>query len=152
MCLRELSLTPLVVHVLFYCAVSSQVSDYSLSVCGVLLCCKCKQPTRAVRYSLLRTGEEEIKSDPQVDKMKQRLQFHFMNPFQKWSFAPKRRFPWKMLLQMVNMILVIVQVQTWCSVGSLVGQLNFILLHSICLLYITLLYQWQVLCIECLTP
>ena len=89
--------------------------------CGLQLCHKCKRPARAVRYFRLRTGEDELESDPQVDQMKQRLKFHFMNPFQKWSYAPKQRFPWKMLLQIVNMILVVVQVQAWCSAGGSVG-------------------------------
>ena len=108
---------------LSFTAATSQVRDLS---CGLQLCHKCKRPARAVRYFRLRTGEDELESDPQVDQMKQRLKFHFMNPFQKWSFAPKRRFPWKMLLQIVNMILVVVQVQyrlgallviCLCSVG-----------------------------------
>ncbi|KAL5506145.1 hypothetical protein EMCRGX_G007724 [Ephydatia muelleri] len=91
---------------------TSQVRDLS---CGLQLCHKCKRPARAVRYFRLRTGEDELESDPQVDQMKQRLKFHFMNPFQKWSYAPKRRFPWKMLLQIVNMILVVVQVVVFAS-------------------------------------
>ena len=108
---------------LSFTAATSQVRDLS---CGLQLCHKCKRPARAVRYFRLRTGEDELESDPQVDQMKQRLKFHFMNPFQKWSYAPKQRFPWKMLLQIVNMILVVVQVQyrlgallviCLCSVG-----------------------------------
>ena len=101
---------------LSFSAATSQVRDLS---CGLQLCHKCKRPARAVRYFRLRTGEDELESDPQVDQMKQRLKFHFMNPFQKWSYAPKQRFPWKMLLQIVNMILVVVQVQAWCSAGDL---------------------------------
>ena len=46
--------------------------------------------------------------------MKRKIKFHLMNPFQKWSYAPKRRFPWKLLLQVVNMILVVVQVWVCC--------------------------------------
>eukprot|EP00731_Ephydatia_muelleri_P004471 Em0002g647a len=70
---------------------TSQVRDLS---CGLQLCHKCKRPARAVRYFRLRTGEDEL---------------------EKVVFAPKRRFPWKMLLQIVNMILVVVQVVVFAS-------------------------------------
>jgi len=40
----------------------------------------------------------------------ERLKFHFMNPFQKWSYAKRRRFPWKLLVQIVSIFLVTLQV------------------------------------------
>lgn len=45
-----------------------------------------------------------------VEMMKEKLRFHFMNPFQKWAYPPKRRFPWKLVVQLLNICLVTSQV------------------------------------------
>lgn len=42
--------------------------------------------------------------------MKERLKFHFMNPFEKWRYPERRRFPWKLLVQIASIILVTAQV------------------------------------------
>lgn len=42
------------------------------------------------------------------DDMRRKLKYFFMNPCQK--FLAKRRLPWKLLLQLVKVILVTVQV------------------------------------------
>jgi len=48
-----------------------------------------------------------------ADKMRRRLKFHFMNPYQKWR--ARRMFPWKLLLQVVKVVLVTIQL---CIFGS----------------------------------
>ena len=49
--------------------------------------------------------------DIEIMKMKAVLKFHFMNPFEKWKYASKRRFPWKFVLQLASIILVTAQVR-----------------------------------------
>lgn len=41
------------------------------------------------------------------DRMRRRLKFFFMNPMEKWS--ARRRFPWKLLLQLVKVVVVTAQ-------------------------------------------
>ncbi|KAK4303951.1 hypothetical protein Pmani_024076 [Petrolisthes manimaculis] len=41
------------------------------------------------------------------ERMRRRLKFHFMNPMEKWQ--AKRRFPWKLLLQIVKILVVTAQ-------------------------------------------
>ena len=53
--------------------------------------------------------------DMEITEMKESLQFHFMNPFQKWRFAKRRRFPWKLFVQLLNTALVTVQVYAGIS-------------------------------------
>ena len=48
--------------------------------------------------------------DMEVSEMKEKLKFHFMNPFQKWRYEPRRRFPWKLIVQLTSMFLVTLQV------------------------------------------
>ena len=48
--------------------------------------------------------------DMEVSDMKEKLKFHFMNPFQKWRYEPRRRFPWKLIVQLTSMFLVTLQV------------------------------------------
>ncbi|XP_034235952.1 mucolipin-3-like isoform X2 [Thrips palmi] len=49
----------------------------------------------------------DICSDQEVDRMKRRLRFFFMNPIEKWQ--AKNRFPYKFLLQLVKIFLVTAQ-------------------------------------------
>ena len=42
--------------------------------------------------------------------MKSQLKFHFMNPFEKWKYNKRRRFPWKLIVQMIVIILATIQV------------------------------------------
>ena len=61
--------------------------------------------------------ELSLGHDLEVNEMQERLRFHFMNPFQKWKYSKRRRFPWKLILQIFNIILVTTQVsQTRLSV------------------------------------
>ena len=41
---------------------------------------------------------------------RRKLKFHFMNPFQKWRYAKRRRFPFKLVLQLLAVALVTAQV------------------------------------------
>jgi len=47
------------------------------------------------------------------DRMRRSLKFFFMNPWQKWR--ARRKFPWKLLLQISKVILVTIQL---CVIGS----------------------------------
>ncbi len=47
---------------------------------------------------------------PLDDRWRRKLKFHFMNPWQKWK--AKRKFPFKMILQFVKVVLVTVQVSS----------------------------------------
>jgi len=44
----------------------------------------------------------------EVDRLRRRLKYFFMNPCQK--FRAKRKIPWKLILQLVKVVLVTVQV------------------------------------------
>lgn len=57
----------------------------------------------------------ESTEDMETAVMKERLNFHFMNPFQKWKNSKKRRFPWKLLVQLISIILVTTQVGVLCN-------------------------------------
>lgn len=46
--------------------------------------------------------------DSESDRLRRRLKYFFMNPCQK--FRAKRKKPWKLLLQLVKVVLVTVQV------------------------------------------
>ncbi len=46
----------------------------------------------------------------EIENMKTRLKFHFMNPFQKWKNNERRRFPWKLITQLLALIIVTTQV------------------------------------------
>ena len=47
-------------------------------------------------------------SSPVEDRMRRKLKFFFMNPWQKWK--AKKKFPFKMILQIIKVVLVTVQV------------------------------------------
>ena len=49
----------------------------------------------------------------EIQAMKEELNFHFMNPFQKWKNPNRRRFPWKLVIQLISIILVTIQVSGW---------------------------------------
>lgn len=54
--------------------------------------------------------QDEIRNDPEAlrDYMRFKLQFHFMNPIEKWQVGG--RFPWKWALQILKLVVVTVQV------------------------------------------
>ncbi len=62
-------------------------------------------------------GQEEPPSpspdDNAIADIKMKLKFYFMNPFEKWKFRDKRRFPWKLFMQLASIILVTWQVLSY---------------------------------------
>ena len=54
--------------------------------------------------------------DIDVKLMKEKLRVHFMNPFQKWNYDKHRRFPWRLVVQLLTIILVTVQVNKSCLI------------------------------------
>ena len=42
------------------------------------------------------------------DRLRRRLKYFFMDPCEKWN--AKRKFPWKLVLQIVKIVLVTIQV------------------------------------------
>ncbi len=50
--------------------------------------------------------------DMDVRNMKEKLQYHFMNPFEKWNHSTKKQFPWKLVVQLLSIILVTIQVSS----------------------------------------
>ena len=61
-----------------------------------------------------------MKNRDEERKMRLRLKFHFMNPFQKWKYNKRRRFPFKLGFQLVAIILVTAQVCVVCVVCGVV--------------------------------
>ena len=66
----------------------------------------------------------------EIEQIKQELKFHFMNPFEKWKYPSRRRFPWKLIVQLLLILLVTTQVRQLDS-----------LIHTTrsCILYVTTL-------------
>lgn len=59
----------------------------------------------------VQTPEELRSGRPQIstrDVMKTKIRYHYMNPFQK--FRARRRKPWKLLVQIVKVVLITIQV------------------------------------------
>ncbi len=75
-------------------------------------------------------GQEEPPSpspdDNAIADIKMKLKFYFMNPFEKWKFRDKRRFPWKLFMQLASIILVTWQV---LSYNALLSDKDGITLH-----------------------
>ncbi|XP_076066914.1 mucolipin-3-like isoform X3 [Oratosquilla oratoria] len=47
------------------------------------------------------------------DRMRRRLKFFFMNPYEKWH--ARRRFPWKLLLQIIKIVIVTLQLSMFAQ-------------------------------------
>jgi len=58
---------------------------------------------------------ESNMEDTEITTMTKRLKFNFMNPFQKWSYAKRRRFPWKLLVQIISIFLITLQLVLFVS-------------------------------------
>jgi len=84
--------------------------NFTIASCLYFLCClKLKQ--RAQKPTGDETDSEQVVLlDQEETRIKERLRFHFMNPFQKWKYPARRRFPWKFILQILSTILVTLQV------------------------------------------
>ena len=87
--------------------------NFTIASCLYFLCClKLKQ--RVAKLTGDETDSEERRLINDEEALKKRLRFHFMNPFQKWKYSARRRFPWKFILQIVSTILVTAQVGYIC--------------------------------------
>lgn len=92
-----------------------------LTIKVALLCFRQKKPSKMIseREHLLSGESLRSFSDRTTanaeDDMRRKLKYFFMNPCQK--FLAKRRLPWKLLLQLVKVILVTVQVGTTYSMS-----------------------------------
>ena len=84
--------------------------NFTIASCLYFMCClKLKQ--RAQKLTGDETDSEHVVLlDQEEARIKERLRFHFMNPFQKWRYPARRRFPWKFILQILSTILVTFQV------------------------------------------
>jgi len=88
--------------------------NFTIASCLYFVCClKLKQRVQKL------TGDETDSEhmallDLEESRIKERLRFHFMNPFQKWKYPARRRFPWKFMLQILSTILVTAQVCAMC--------------------------------------
>ena len=62
----------------------------------------------------------------EVNRMKWRIKFFFMDPIQKWK--TRHQFPWKLFLQVIKIVFVTIQVREGCLFGW-----NFDLFGHYCL-------------------
>lgn len=83
-------------------SVCSQLFNFTFASCMYITCQRKKRRDHR--------GSTTSVEDMEIEELKTSLQFHFMNPFQKWRFAKRRRFPWKLFVQILNIILVTLQV------------------------------------------
>ena len=67
-----------------------------------------------------------MKNRDEERKMRLRLKFHFMNPFQKWKYSKRRRFPFKLGFQLLAIILVTAQVCVVCVVCGVVCRCGWV--------------------------
>jgi len=68
------------------------------------------QSTEHLVYSM--TPREDTPYTPyEVDRLKRHLKFHFMTPCQK--FKARKRKPWKLIVQILKIIIVTTQVRTY---------------------------------------
>ncbi len=70
--------------------------------------CVCAQWCKNPSFDIL--DNKTASEDKQILLMREILSYHFMNPFQKWKYSSSRRFPWKLVVQIVSIILVTIQV------------------------------------------
>ena len=104
--------------------------NFTIASCLYFLCCL-KLKERAAKLTGEQTdGEDEALISPEINpeeaRIKDKLRFHFMNPFQKWKYPARRRFPWKFMVQILSTILVTAQVRQYS---------NYIYIHWLCIQY-----------------
>ena len=69
------------------------------------------------------------------DQLRRRLKYFFMNPCEK--YRAKRKVPWKLILQLVKVVLVTIQVYILlCYVGSRVLHQRFAICFTAIYLYV----------------
>lgn len=66
-----------------------------------------RRPSLGGSPSSSNTPCTDICADQEVERMKRRLRFFFMNPIEKWH--AKQRFPYKFLIQVIKIVLVTTQ-------------------------------------------
>ena len=99
--------------------ISRNLYNFTIASCLYFLCCL-KLKKRAAKLTGEETdGEAEALINPEEARIKERLRFHFMNPFQKWKYPARRRFPWKFILQILSTILVTVQVSEYSKCNTI---------------------------------
>ena len=88
-----------IVCMIFNFPAPKHLYDYTFGSCSCqsILCCGKKGD---YYYDDLTTKEE----------LREVLNFHFKDPFEKWNFEKRRRFPWKLLMQIICIVLVTIQV------------------------------------------
>ncbi|KAI6653479.1 Mucolipin-3 [Oopsacas minuta] len=84
--------------------------DSSLLGNSLLFCCS--------GYKLNSSQETSIPTrsashQEEIDKMRQELQFHFMNPFEKMKYRERRRMPWKLIFQILQVLAITIQLWTF---------------------------------------
>jgi hypothetical protein len=83
--------------------------DFTIASCQYTLC-DCFRKRRRSYVDLGNdTTDTTSQHDIEMGVIKTELKFHFMNPFEKWKYPDRRRFPWKLLIQLIILILVTVQ-------------------------------------------
>ena len=119
----KLMVTNIYIHTLgnIYCAHVviflglKHLFNFTVASCECFTCC-CKKHYDDV-------GDTDSIEDEDIRNIKEKLRFHFMNPFEKWKYPRKRRFPWKLLIQLISIFLVTVQVSEiwrwWCDLMRL---------------------------------
>ena len=83
--------------------------DYTVASC-IYSACRYFNRQKHLRHIESTTSVEDM----EIREMKEKLKFHFMNPFQKWRYEQRRRFPWKLIVQLTSMFLVTLQVSAVC--------------------------------------
>jgi len=100
--------------------------NFTIASCLYFMCCL-KLKRRAQKLTGDETDSEHaVLLDQEEARIKERLRFHFMNPFQKWRYPARRRFPWKFILQILSTILVTFQVGVLYICGVSTSSLGLI--------------------------
>lgn len=104
----QLILCPLPPLILWlYPSGSKTLFNLTIASCECLTCWFSRRSRQSDPLQLEDNGSDE---DLETRRMKEKLNFHFMNPFQKWRYSKRRRFPWKLLVQLISIVLVTTQV------------------------------------------
>ncbi|XP_011405686.2 PREDICTED: mucolipin-2-like isoform X2 [Amphimedon queenslandica] len=88
--------------------------NFTIASCQYSFCYFCYSKVRRGSYQNMENFENEPDGSTEgiraeIEAMKSELKFHFMNPFQKWKYDKRRRFPWKLLVHMIVITLVTIQ-------------------------------------------
>lgn len=112
-----------------FCTACNHLYNFTIASCQYAFC-DCLRSRKRASYVALEGvnqpdhdtgGNIQEESTKEILDMKAQLGFHFMNPFQKWKFHGRRRFPWKLITQVIVIILVTTQL---CVIAQQRFQLN----------------------------